>query len=52
MDLKITKEDLINCWSPYQLDYFVDVLNGEYILDDARNDIKGLIGSKYDLREE
>lgn len=52
MDIKITKEDLINCWSPYELDFFVDILNGDYSLEDSRNDIKGLIGSKYDQREK
>jgi len=44
-----TEEDLDACW-PYYKTYFVDVLNGEYSLDGAREDLRELIGSKYDSR--
>lgn len=44
-----TEEDLENCWV-YQRAYFVCILNGEYDLDDAREDLRDLIGSKFDKR--
>jgi hypothetical protein len=31
-------------------EYFVQVLNGEYDIRQARDDLTGLIGSKYDPR--
>lgn len=46
---RFTEEDLDHCWRHYKT-YLVDILNGEYDLNDARNDLKGLIGSKYDTR--
>lgn len=42
-------EDVLACWQHY-LGYFVDVLNGEYSLEEARADLRSLIGGKYDLR--
>ena len=45
----ITIDDLDNCWF-YAKSYFVDVLNGDYELDVAREDLLGLIGSKFDRR--
>lgn len=47
---KFTKDDLLNCWD-YALDYFVDVLNSEYSLESAREDLRSLIGSKWDGRQ-
>lgn len=44
-----TMDDIESCW-PYALDYFLQVLNGEYTVEDSRNDLKSLIGSKYDPR--
>ena len=44
-----TEEDLDICW-PYYKSYLVDILNGEYDLETAREDLKGLIGSKWDSR--
>jgi len=46
---KFTEEDVTNCWSHYK-SYLVDILNGDYDLQTARQDLRGLIGSKYDLR--
>ena len=46
-----TKDDLDCCW-PYYKDYLVQLLNGEYTIEDAREDLRGLIGSKYDPRGE
>ena len=46
---KFTKEDLYACWE-YYADYFVDILNGEYDIEEARKDLRGLIGSKWDYR--
>lgn len=46
---RITEDDIDNCW-PYYKSYLVDILNGEYKIDDARDDLYGLIGSKFDRR--
>lgn len=46
---KFTEEDLDNCWAYYKA-YLIDILNGEYDLEQAREDLKGLIGSKFDKR--
>jgi len=48
-DPPFTEEDLETCWPAYQT-YLVEILNGEYPLEDAREDLRGLIGSKYDPR--
>ena len=44
-----TEEDLDNCWSHYK-SYLIDILNGEYDLDTAREDLRSLIGTKFDKR--
>lgn len=44
-----TEDDIINCWDYYR-SYFVDILNGEYDLDEAREDLHSLIGSAFDKR--
>lgn len=44
-----SEEDLDSCW-PYYKSYLIDILNGSYDLNDARNDLSGLIGSEYDKR--
>lgn len=46
-----TLDDLIYCW-PYCKEYLVDILNGDYDLNEARNDLNGLIGSEFDLRQK
>jgi len=50
-EFKFTEEDLDNCWQYYK-SYLIDILNGDYDLDTARDDLRGLIGSKYDKRTE
>lgn len=48
---EITREDLEACWpNQYLVDYLADILSGTYDLTQARDDIYGLIGSKYDIR--
>ena len=47
---KFKTEDLDSCWS-YHKEYLIDILNGEYSLEDAREDLKGLIGSEFDKRK-
>ena len=47
--IMFTEDDLDNCWE-YQKTYLLEILNGEYELTDAREDLKGLIGSQYDDR--
>ena len=47
----ITVYDLVSCWA-YRDDYFVDVLNGDKSLDEAREDLRSLIGSEYDPRTQ
>ena len=48
---KFTEDDIDACWE-YHKRYLVEILNGEYQLKDAREDLKSLIGSKYDLRNK
>ena len=48
---KFTIDDIRSCWT-YYMDYFADLLNGDYSLEDARSDLHGLVGSKYDPRVE
>lgn len=47
--MKFTEDDLDNCWDYYK-SYLVDILNGEYDLDEARSDLRGLVGTKFDQR--
>ena len=49
-DKKFTEEDLDNCWA-YHKSYLIDILNGDYDLKEAKSDLRGLIGSKFDKRE-
>lgn len=44
-----TEDDLDACW-PYYKTYMVEILNGEFDLEEAREALRGLIGSKYDPR--
>ena len=46
---KFTQDDVDSCWA-YAQDYFLQILNGEYDVRQARDDLTGLIGSKYDSR--
>ncbi len=48
---KFTEEDLDLCW-PYHKQYLLDILNGEYSVESAREDLLSLIGSKFDPRIE
>lgn len=47
--MEFTTEDLDACWSHYK-SYLIDILNGEYSVEDAREDLRGLIGSEWDNR--
>ena len=44
-----TIDDLDNCWNHHK-EYLIDILNGEYDLEDARDDLNGLRGSEWDKR--
>jgi hypothetical protein len=46
-----TVDDVESCWK-HHLYYLVQILNGEYELNEARVDLKELIGSRFDLRTE
>lgn len=46
---RFTKEDLDACWDYYK-QYLIDILNGDYKVEDAREDLLSLIGSKWDSR--
>jgi hypothetical protein len=46
--MTFTEEDLC-CWNHYR-SYLIDILNGDYDLSQAREDLKSLIGSKFDPR--
>ncbi len=48
-DEKFTEDDLNNCWWHYK-SYLIDILNGDYDLEEARKDLRGLIGSEFDRR--
>jgi hypothetical protein len=50
MENKITNEDVEMCWQGRGIDYLAEILNGEYSIEEAREDISSLIGSEYDLR--
>lgn len=47
---KFTKED-IEMWT-YGIERLLDILNGEYDLEEARKDLRGLIGSEFDTRNK
>ena len=44
-------EDLDACWNDYLKQRLIDILNGDYIVEDARDDLRSLIGTKYDARQ-
>ena len=44
---RFVEEDLV-CWQYYK-SYLIDILNGDYELNEARSDLAGLVGSKYDV---
>jgi hypothetical protein len=46
-----TMEDLESCW-PYRDSYLLEILNGTYKIEDARDDLRSLVGTKYDPRTE
>ena len=48
-EIKFTEEDLDNCWIFYK-SYLIDILNGDYKIEEAREDLRGLIGSEFDKR--
>lgn len=44
-------EDMESCWNvAYFHDYLLEILNKEYPLDEAIDDLKNMIGSQYDVR--
>lgn len=50
VDEKFTENDLDNCWQYYKA-YSIEVLNGEYDLNDARADLRSLMESAHDNKE-
>lgn len=46
---KITEEDIDNCW-PYHKQYLIEILNDEYDVSLAREDLISLNDTKYDNR--
>lgn len=48
---EFNEEDLDACW-PYHKSYLLEILNGEYSVEAAREDLRGLIRSKWDNRTE
>lgn len=47
--MKFTEADLDACWPRYRA-YLLDLLNGEYAVEEAQDDLKSLIGSEFDPR--
>jgi len=50
LEQQITEQDLDACW-PHSKTYLLGILNGEYSVSEALEDIESLIGSEYDARE-
>jgi hypothetical protein len=48
-EVKFTRADIMACWPHYE-EYFLEILNLEYDIEEARKDLSSLINSKYDLR--
>lgn len=48
---KFTEEDLDSCW-PHFKTYLIEILNGEYPVEEAKRDLQSLIGSEYDPRRK
>ena len=46
---EITEEDVDVCWS-HSSSYLARILNGEYSVEEAREDLLSLIGSEFDYR--
>ena len=42
-----TEDDLDSCWAYYK-QYLVDILNGQYKVEEAQEDLAGLIGTQWD----
>jgi len=49
-DKKFTEEDIDSCWEHPKF-YLAQILNNEYSVEDARDDLRSLIGNKYDKRK-
>lgn len=49
--MKFTEDDLVLCW-PLRDQYFLDVLNGTHTVEEAREELASLVGSKYNPRNE
>lgn len=48
---RFSMEDLDACWNDYPKERLIDILNGDYTVEDARDDLRSLIGTKYDARQ-
>ena len=48
---RFSMEDLEACWNDYPKERLIDILNGDYTVEDARDDLRSLIGTKYDSRQ-
>lgn len=44
-----TEEDLDTCWGYYKA-YLIQILNGDYSVEEAREDLRSIIGSEFDPR--
>jgi hypothetical protein len=45
-----TQEDIENCWGNNTAYFICEILNGNYKVEEARDDLGSLIGSKDDKR--
>lgn len=48
---RFSVDDLDACWNDYPKERLTDILNGDYSVEDARDDLRSLIGTKYDARQ-
>jgi hypothetical protein len=46
---KFTEEDIDACWRYHKV-YLLQILNGEYSAEAAREDLASLVGSRFDER--
>ena len=45
-----TMDDMNSCWLDYPKERLLDILNGNYSVEDARSDLMSLIGTRWDSR--
>ncbi len=47
---KFIEKDIDSCWPDHYKEYLLQILNGDYSINEARKDLLNLIGTRYDKR--